>query len=827
MRNSHTYVAIVMSLFLIAGCTASKGAQNPKAGAATVAKPGADKKDDKKGPKPFAEVIKETFDKDDGLFTVYRDQETYYYEIPNAQLGQEFLLVTRISKTAEDIGYGGQKANTQVVRWDRTGDKVFLKVVGYENRSDEDDPMYQAVRNSNLEPIVQAFDVKALSVDSSGVVIDVTSMFNSDVPAIGIPSFYRTRFQVRRVDGSRSYISSVKSFPTNVEVRHVLTYEAGKAPSNSSTNAITVELAQSMVQLPAEPMQPRLCDDRVGLFSVSFTEYNSQQHRSETTCYITRYKLVPKDPAAYARGELVEPVDQIVYYIDQNTPVKWRAALIQGVNDWQKAYEAAGFKNAIIGKMAPTAEEDPDFSAEDARYSVLRYFASDIQNASGPHVHDPRTGQILESDINWYHNVMSLLRNWYMVQTAAINPEARSVTFDDAVMAELVRFVSSHEVGHTLGFQHNMGSSYAYTVDQLRDPEFTSTHGIAPSIMDYARFNYVAQPGDGVTQFGPMIGEYDDWATKWAYSWFDGDRTPKQERQILNDWIKDRADDPAMWFGSGFGDPRVQTENISNDEMEASRLGILNLQRILDRLIEFSDENAENYDQLEEMYGQVGSQYGRYIGHVANNVGGVYEQLKTTDQDGMVYSPVPKERQKRAVQWMSDQVFTTPSWLIREDILQLIEGSGTVNRIMSYQNRGVGSLLDTQKLARMMDGEARFGAEQYTVNELLGDIRDAVFSELASSSAIDSYRRNLQRGYVTSLEGLMSVNYNATGAAARFGLQSVNANASDLKMLVRGELETLQSQLNRASSRTRDSMTRLHLIDLSARIDTILDDDKD
>ncbi len=811
----------------MAGCTSSKGAQTPKAGAATAAKPTPDKKDDKKGLKPFSEIIKDTFVKDEGIFTVYKDEETYYYEIPNAQLGQEFLLVTRISRTAEDIGYGGQKANTQVVRWDRTGDKVFLKVVGYENRSEADDPMYQAVRNSNLEPIMQAFDVKALNADSSGVVVDVTSLFNSDIPALGLPSFYRTNFQVRRVDGSRSYISSVKSFPTNIEVRHVLTYEAGKAPSNESTNSITVEMAQSMVQLPTEPMQPRLCDDRVGLFSVSFTEYNSEQQRSETTCYITRYKLVPKDPAAYARGELVEPVDQIVYYIDQNTPEKWRAALIQGVNDWQKAYEAAGFKNAIIGKMAPTAEEDPDFSAEDARYSVLRYFASDIQNASGPHVHDPRTGQILESDINWYHNVMSLLRNWYMVQTAAINPAARSIKFDDAVMAELVRFVSSHEVGHTLGFQHNMGSSYAYTVEQLRDPVFTSTHGIAPSIMDYARFNYVAQPEDGVTQFGPMIGEYDDWATKWAYSWFDSDRTPKQERQILNEWVKERADDPAMWFGDGFGDPRVQTENISNDEMEASRLGILNLQRILDRLIEFSEDKAENYDQLEEMYVQVGSQYGRYIGHVASNVGGIYEQLKTTDQEGAVYSPVSRERQKRAVKWMSDQVFSTPTWLIREDILQLIEGAGTVNRIMGYQSRGISGLLDTQKLARMMDGEARFGADQYTVSELLGDIRDAVFSELASSSSIDTYRRNLQRSYVTSLEGLLTVDFRATGFLAEVGFQSVNANASDLKMLVRGELETLQSQLDRASSRTRDSMTRLHLIDLSARIDTILDKDED
>jgi len=472
--------------------------------------------------------------------------------------------------------------------------------------------------------------------------------------------------------------------------------------------------------------------------------------------------------------------------------------------------------------MAPTAEEDPDFSPEDARYSVIRYFASDIQNASGPHVHDPRTGEILESDINWYHNVMSLLRNWYLIQTAAVNPAAQGADFEDEVMAELVRFVSAHEVGHTIGFQHNMGSSYAYTVDQLRDPEFTSTHGTAPSIMDYARFNYLAQPEDGVTQVGPMVGEYDDWATKWTYSWFDGNRTPEQEHLILNEWVKERADDPAMWFLSGLGDPRQQTENISNDEMEASRLGILNLQRILDNLIEWSDEEGKDYAQLAELYSNVGSQYNRYIGHVSSNVGGVYEQPKTTDQEGAVYSPVPEERQRRAVQWMADHVFTTPDWMVRDDILSRIEGAGIVNRIRGYQVGGISRLLDTQKLARLMDGEVRWDGDQYTVSELMSDMRGAIFSELSSGASVDAYRRNLQRGYVEQLGGLMTVDFNATGFLAEFGYQSVDADESDLRMLVRGELQTLKGQVDRATSRTRDSMTRLHLEDLSMRIADIL-----
>jgi len=816
---------MTLAIFVLAGCASSQGVTDTASSKPAAAS--SSKNDDKKGPKAFSEVIKDDFKKDEGLFNVYRDDATYYYEIPNSEMGKEFLLVTRIAKTADNVGYGGQKANTQVVRWERKNDKILLRVVGYSNRGDEDDPIYNAVRNSNLEPIIRAFEVKAHNEDTTGVVIDVSSLFTSDIPSLGLQSFRRTSLKVRRLDGDRTYIESVKAFPTNIEVRHVLTYDATGAPSNGSTNSITLEMSQSMISLPEDPMTPRLCDERVGLFSVRFTEYNGEQHRSEPKCYVTRYRLEPSDPEAYARGELVEPVEQIVYYIDQNTPEKWREALIQGVNDWQRSFEAAGFKNAIVGKMAPTAEEDPDFSPEDARYSVIRYFASDIQNASGPHVHDPRTGQILESDINWYHNVMSLLRNWYLVQTAAVNPAARNAQFDDDVMAELVRFVSAHEVGHTLGFQHNMGSSYAYSVEQLRDAEFMNTHGVAPSIMDYARFNYVAQPEDGVTQFSALVGEYDDWATKWTYSWFDGDRSSEQEHLILNEWVKERADDPAMWFGSGFGDPRVQTENISNDEMEASRLGILNLERILDGIVEYSNAEGQDYTQLAEIYNSVGGQYNRYIGHVSNNVGGVYEQNKTTDQEGAVYSPVPKARQERAVQWMADYVFTTPEWMIRDDILQLIESGGIVNRIRGYQVGGINRLFDLQKLARMMEGEARWGSDQYTVSDLMNDMRGAIFSELSSAGSVDAYRRNLQRGYVSALDRLLDVNFAASAGLRNFGFQSVNADNSDLKMLVRGELETTQASIDRAASRTRDSMTRLHLKDLSARIDEVLDADDD
>ena len=806
-----TFGVTLSTAVLLMSCSSATASRSNQSADSTSKPPG------KTQVKAYDKVVTKEAVSDTGLFIVHTISDKILYEIPKSELGKEYLLVSRISKTPQ-VGYGGEESNTCVVRWDRKADRIFLRTVSYENVAADSMPISRAVKAANFEEIIKSFSIEAYNKDTSSVVIDVTSMFTTDVGILTPNSFMRKQFKMGMLDKERSYVDTIHSFPMNIEVENVVTFSAEAPPQNPSSRTMSFTMHHSMVRLPENPMKPRLADPRVGFFALWQTDYGRPEPEAVTRQYIVRWRLEPKDTQAYLRGELVEPIKPITYYIDPATPMQWREWLRRGIESWNPAFENAGFKNAVKVLDPPTKEQDPDWAPEDARYSVIRYFPSPIENAYGPAIHDPRTGEILESDIGWFHNVLKLQTGWFFAQ-AVSDPRSRRLPYSDSLMGLLISTVAAHEFGHTIGFPHNMRASNAYPVDSLRSKAFCAKYGTAPSIMDYARYNYIAQPGDDVDVI-PKVGPYDHFAVRWGYKPIIDAKNADDEQRTLHAWAKETETNKMFRFGEQQWrtvDPTSQMEDLGDDPVKAGQYGVANLKRAMGYLYDATFEEGKNFTLLSEAYDDVFGQWRREMGHCANVIGGIeIEEKVFGSTKGPIYTPVAKQRQKDALAFLGEQVFTTPTWLIDEKVTTLLQATGNVNRLSSTQASLLTTVLSNDKLKRMLEVEGRASMDVYPLNELLDDVEKLVFTELTSRAPVDYYRRNLQRSYVTEL-----INKTMPPAAANNGdpfaafFRGPNAYDSDIRSLSRAHLSALQKKL---SSGGGDPVTKAHYEDLVLEI---------
>lgn len=787
-----------------------------------------------RGPRPYAQVITARAQTERGGITVHKVDERWFFEVPDSLLARDFLMVTRAAGVPGGAGgfqSAGSSLTERLIRWERVGDRVFLKSINTGAVADPSLPIAQSVAQNNYPAIIGAFPVAAYGRDSASYVIDVTDFFGTDNPATsGMDAAGRRTYGVRRFDAARSYVAGMRAFPINIEVRQVQTFDAATPPSDPDGATVTIETRQSLLLLPAVPMRPRHADERVGYFSVERVNYGLDVQKAGSEEFITRWRLEPKDPAAYARGELVEPIKPIVYYLDPGTPTRWKRYVKEGVENWQRVFEKAGFKNAILAKDAPSKAEDPNFDMDDARYSVVRWAASLVRNATGPHTHDPRSGEILNSEITWYHNHMRSYRNWLIMETGAANPSARTLDIPDELMGETMRQVITHEIGHALGLQHNMIASASFPVDSLRKPSFTRVYGVSATIMDYARQNYIAQPGDGLEpkDFIRRVGPFDDFAINWGYRVIAAP-SAEAERSTLNRWLTQQSGPFPYRFVSqqlAAGDPRNQTEDLGDDPVKAGRYSTMNYKRMIPSLVTWIARPGEDFTELREVYEE---SVGRWFGnmqHVTTVLGGVEVDLKSGEQSGAVYRVVPKARQKEALAFLAEQVFTTPAWLTPREITTRL---GPTNIVAQRQAGVLSALLTPARLGRFAESEAYDASAAYPLAEYMSDVRRALFT----AGAPDAGRRQLQRVYVQRLEALIKPPAAAPAAPGAGGgggapprytpfVTAPTVPLSDLPALAREQLRAVQRDAT-ASAATSTGTVQAHWRDLAERVRAVLD----